>query len=87
MIIYAKSHQIDQPGNAARVEFHGIGKAGGVKDDADKIERDIASVLNSEEIRVSVEYMRRAFCAYEENGVAESAVEQLLRVPQSQVAQ
>ena len=83
MIVYAKP-QNDQLGNAARVEYHGLGKVGGAKDDAEKIERDIASVLSSEEIRLSVDNMRRAFRAYEDNRVAEEVVNQLLRGRQDQ---
>ncbi len=85
MIVYAKP-QNDQLGNAARVEYHGLGKAGRAKDDADKIERDIASVLSSEEIRLSVDNMRKAFCAYEDNRVAEDVVDQLLRGREEQSA-
>lgn len=58
MLLYP--HINDQRGSAARVVFHGIGRAGNRKDPVDKIEADIRFLLESPEVAANCRDMQSA---------------------------
>lgn len=58
MLVYP--HINDQRGSAARVVFHGIGRAGGKSDPVEKIEADIVDLLSDDELAVNCRRMQAA---------------------------
>lgn len=72
---------MDQPGNAARVSYHGIGERGDRAGDAPgEITDRINRLLTDPAIRANVERMQRAVLRYEEEDRAVSVVEAMLEV-------
>jgi UDP:flavonoid glycosyltransferase YjiC (YdhE family) len=78
LLIY-NGGETDMAGNAARVVYHGLGIAGdGRRDGAGDIARHIDRLIDEPSFVHNVETMRRTYCAYSENRVAESTVRRLL---------
>ncbi|MEM9967721.1 MAG: nucleotide disphospho-sugar-binding domain-containing protein [Pseudomonadota bacterium] len=59
MLIYP--HELDQAGNASRVVFHHLGRAGTLRDSAQRIEEDINAVLADDTIRLACARMKGRF--------------------------
>jgi MGT family glycosyltransferase len=77
MIVFPQA--FDQPGNAARVEFHGIGlRCVAQRYDAKLVRRLLDAVHGNPSIRQNVSRMRRVFEAAERETRGAQLVEQLL---------
>lgn len=81
MVLYP-FHFMDQPGNAARVAFHGIGEVGDRgRDSVDTIERRIARMAHDPTVRARIDAMSRAFAVYQREDRAVAYVESALAGP------
>jgi UDP:flavonoid glycosyltransferase YjiC (YdhE family) len=81
MIVYSPG-LLDQDGCAARVAYHGLGiGADWESGDPADLERHIAQVLASSDMRDRLRAMRTAYDRYENDGVAVRAIEQHLASP------
>jgi len=70
---------LDQPGNAARVAFHGIGEVGDRRSDsADVIRERLERMLGDGDVRRRVEQMRTVLLGYETDNRALDEIERLL---------
>jgi UDP:flavonoid glycosyltransferase YjiC (YdhE family) len=79
MVVYPFTF-LDQPGNAARVRFHGLGEVGDrSKESAAVIRERIIRVLSDRSYADSVTRMRAVFENYEVEGVLVAEVESLLQ--------
>ena len=78
MVVYPFDF-MDQPGNGARIEFHGIGEVGDrIHDDAVAIARRIERMLTSREVNEAMTAMQSAFLRYRDEDRAVGFVEQML---------
>lgn len=71
----------DQPGNAARVAYHGLGAVLPLASTASDIALRLDSVIGDRKARRSIAAMRDAFAADRDALLAERAVDRLLRDP------
>ncbi|HSQ64405.1 MAG TPA: nucleotide disphospho-sugar-binding domain-containing protein [Polyangiaceae bacterium] len=70
---------VDQPGNAARVVYHGLGCAGDVRrSSTSDLLGFVATVLNEESFRAHVERMRKRFQQVESSTLGADVVDDLL---------
>jgi UDP:flavonoid glycosyltransferase YjiC (YdhE family) len=81
MVVYSTGH-VDQPGNTARVAYHGLGLAADRRRDGPgAIARNVERVLHDEAMRGKLCAMQRALLAYEESEAAVRCVESFLEPP------
>ncbi|MEM9056657.1 MAG: glycosyltransferase [Pseudomonadota bacterium] len=74
MLVYSGGC-MDEDGNAARVEWHRLGKRGDMaRDDARVIRRNITTLLNDAEVKRSVERMRQTLEGYEVRDALSEAI-------------
>ncbi len=86
-LLVGSGRRYDQEGNAARVEFHGVGRCLD-RDRASvaEIREQIGRVLDDPILRANVDAMQRAFEAYATNGALERTVDELLAAPPATIA-
>ncbi|HTF21246.1 MAG TPA: glycosyltransferase [Chryseolinea sp.] len=58
MLMVPVHHQFDPPGNAARVQFHGMGLLGDIHDHTDQLKGQLEALLNNSKFRSNIEMIR-----------------------------
>ena len=76
MLIYPRT--IDQYGNGARVEYHGLGKVGQTADGADQIESRLQQIMDDPGISNRLQAFKEAQECYATDKIAEQIVANLL---------
>ncbi|MEJ1239562.1 glycosyltransferase [Chryseolinea sp. T2] len=58
MLMIVVHQQFDPPGNAARVQFHGMGILGDIDADTDRIQTQLSNLMNDETFRLNIKRLR-----------------------------
>ncbi|QXV63892.1 glycosyltransferase family 1 protein [Mucilaginibacter sp. 21P] len=79
MIVYPLSKQVDQPGNAARVVFHGMGIRGDIrKETREGLLEKVDKILAGDVYKQRVNRMRETYASYGDVSKAVSVIENYL---------
>jgi len=71
MIVYPLSRQIDQPGNAARIKYHGLGLIGDIKKETPEgILQKVDAIISDEIYKKRIEKMRSVYRHYSNANLA-----------------